>query len=220
MGQDDTFLADSDNWSDATAAYKAGLPAAQKWQPDARTALVEWGEYPPAHLNQAGEWEIQLWSPAARQGLNLFLSKDLQVLRQQEWGSFYQAKAVEVGQEILGPQGFEYVPQISRPGPESLSFVFRRPSPTYEGQSDFVDLQISTSVMLTPPPRRLNINLVRNEGERPMFGQFGGFETRLGAILPDKKTDYWWLFKDEAEYEARLRETFGLVVQYGLAAMM
>lgn len=220
MNAADTYLDDSGNWADATAAYRAALPFARQWQPDARTALVEWGEYPPAHLNQAGEWEIQFWSPGVRVGLNLFLDKDHKVLRQQEWGAFYQQKAVQVGQEILGPQNFEYVPEISHPGPESLSFVFRRPSLTYSGQQDFVDLQISTSVMLTPPPRRLNINLVRNEGDRPMFGQFGGFETRLGAILPEQKLDYWWPFKDEAEYEARLCETFGLVVQHGLAALL
>ncbi|MBN9388640.1 MAG: hypothetical protein J0I20_11350 [Chloroflexi bacterium] len=220
MSFDEPFLDDSGNWAGATAAYQAGLAAAQQWEPDARTALVEPGEYPPAHLTQAGEWEIQYWSPGARKGLNLYLSKDHQVLRQEEWGAFYQQKAVEVGSEILGPQGFVYVPEISRPGPDSLSFVFRRPSPTYAGQNDFVDLQISTSVMLMPPPRRLNINLVRNTGDRPMFGQGGGYETRLGAILPDKKLDYWWPFKDEAEYEAQLRETFGLVVKYGLAALM
>ena len=220
MSFDDTRLDDSGDWADATAAYQAGLPVARQWQPDARTALVEPGEYPPAHLNATGEWEIQYWSPGARKGLNLYLSKDHQVLRQEEWGAFYQEKAVEVGKEILGPHGFEYVPEISRPGPDSLSFVFRRPSPTYNGQSDFVDLQISTSVMLTPPPRRLNINLIRNDGDRPMFGQGGGYETRLSALLPDKKVDYWWPFKDEAEYEERLRETFGLVVKYGLAALM
>lgn len=217
---DDTHLDDSGDWSDATAAYRAALPVARQWQPDARTALVEPGEYPPAHQNQAGEWEAQFWSPGARAGLNVFLDKAHQLLRQEEWGAFYQQTAVGVGREILGPQGFEYVPEIGRPGPESLSFVFRRPSPTYSGQSDFVDLQISTSVMLTPPPRRLNVNLVCNEGDRPMFGQGGGFETRLGAILPDKKVDYWWPFKDEAEYEAVLREVFGLVVRYGLAALM
>jgi hypothetical protein len=220
MNPTEPYLDDSGNWAGATAAYQAALPAARQWQPDARTALVEWGEYPPAHLNQAGEWEVQLWSPQARKGLLLFLNKDLQVLREQEWGAFYQEIAARVGREILGPQGFEYVPEISRPGPDSLSFVFRRPSPTFSGQHDFVDLQISTSVMLTPPPRRLNLNLVRNEGERPLFGALGGYEPRLGAILPEPKLDYWWPFKDEAGYEASVREVFGLVVQYGLAALM
>src|SRR5690349_3583217 len=166
MMSDDTHLDDSGDWSDATAAYQAALPMARQWQPDARTALVEPGEYPPAHKNQAGEWEVQFWSPRARAGLNVFLDKERKTLRQEEWGAFYQQTAVEVGREILGPHGFEYAPEIGRPGPESLSFVFRRPSPTYSGQHDFVDLQISTSVMLTPPPRRLNVNLVRNEGDR------------------------------------------------------
>ena len=73
--------------------------------------------------------------------------------------------------------------------------------------------------MLTPPPRRFTITVVRNSGERPMFGQFGGFERRLATLIPDRKPDYWWSFKTEADYEARLYEAFGAVIEYGLAAL-
>jgi hypothetical protein len=211
---------DEEEWFEARGAYKAALKIARQWQSDARTALVEAGEYPPAHVNENGEWEVQFWSPGARKGLLVFLNSQLEALRQQEWGAFYQEMAQKVGAEILGPQGFEYVPEISQPGPDGLSFVFRRPSPSYPNQHDFIDLQISTSVMLTPPPRRFTINLVRNNGDRPMFGQFGGYESRLSVLLPDSKPDFWWSFKTEAEYEERLREAFKAVVQHGLAAMM
>ena len=210
----------SEDWSAAQGAYRAGLLVARQWQPDARSALVEIGEYPPAHVNEEGQWESHYWSPAARNGLIVYLDQKLAPVGQQEWGGFYQEMAVRVGQAVLGTQGFSYVPQISAPGPDRLSFVFRRPSPTYPNQQDFVDLQISTSVMLTPPPRRFTINLIRSTGDRPMFGQIGGYETRLGNLLPEPKIDYWWSFKTEEEYEARLNETFGLVVEYGLAAMM
>ncbi len=220
LNLDNPVLDDSDDWFEARAAYKAGLKIARQWQSDARTALVDVGEYPPAHVNEDGLWEVQYWSPAARKGLVVFLDKQLEVARQTEWGAFYQDLAAKVGTEILGSQGFSYVPEISQPGPDGLSFVFRRPSTSFSNQHDFVDVQISTSVMLTPPPRRFTINLVRNNGERPMFGQFGGFETRLSTLLPDAKSDYWWSFKTEEEYEARLHEAFQAVVQYGLAAMM
>ncbi len=210
----------SEDWFEARAAYKAGLKVARQWQSEARTALVDTDEYPPAHVNEEGEWEAQYWSPTTRKGLIVFLNKDLEVLRQTEWGAFYEAMAVAASQEILAGQGFSYNPEIGRPGPEALSFVFQRPSPTYPNQSDFIDVQISTSVMLTPPPRRFTINLVRNNGDRPMFGQFGGYETRLAAVIPDYKPDFWWSFKTEQEYETQLREAFGLIIQYGLAAMM
>ncbi len=217
---DDPVLDDSDDWFEAQRAYKTGLGVARRWQSDARTALVDIGEYPPAHLDDNGMWEAQYWSPAVRKGLVVWLTKELATERQAEWGAFYQDIAQAAGTEILGSQGFAYVPEVSPPGPDGLAFVFRRQSPTYREQHDFVDLQISTSVMLTPPPRRFTINLVRNRGDRPLFGQFGGYETRLGVVLPEPKPDYWWSFKTEAEYEQRLREAFGLVVQYGLASLM
>jgi hypothetical protein len=209
-----------DEWFEARAAYKAGLQIARAWQNDARTALVEIGEYPPAHVNEDGDWEAQYWSPSARKGLIVFLDGKLELARQEEWGAFYQEMAQKVGAELLAPPGFSYVPEISQPGPDGLSFIFRRPSPTYANQHDFVDLQISTSVMLTPPPRRFTITLIRSTGERPMFGQLGGYETRLSVVLPDAKPDYWWSFKTEEEYETRLREAFNGVVHYGLPSMM
>ncbi|HEX2915228.1 MAG TPA: hypothetical protein VH186_30970 [Chloroflexia bacterium] len=211
---------DGDDWFEARNAFKAGLKIARQWQPDARSALIEVEEYPPAHVNEEGEWEAQYWSPGARKGLVVYLDKELQPIRQEEWGTFYQEMAVKAGNEILGPQGFSYAPEISPPGPDGLSFIFRRQSPTYRNQHDFVDVQISTSVMLTPPPRRFTINLIRNNGDRPLYGQFGGYEARLGTLLPEPKMDYWWSFKTEEEYEAKLYETFRLVVQYGLSAMM
>lgn len=217
---DNPVLDDSDEWFEAQGAYKVGLKVARQWQAEARTALVDVGEYPPAHQNEVGEWEIQYWSPTARKGLVVFLDKQLTPLRQQEWGAFYEEKARQLGVTFLEPQGFSYVRELGSPGPDGLSFIFRRQSPTYPNQHEFVDLQISTSVMLTPPPRRFTVNLIRNNGERPLFGQFGGFETRLSAVLPNSKADYWWSFKSEEEYEARLREAFEGVLEYGLAAMM
>lgn len=219
---DEQIINDEDNddgWFEARDAYKAGLKAARLWQADARTALVEAGEYPLAHVNANGQWEIQYWSPAARKGLVVLVSKELQVVGSAEWGAFYQVMAVKVATELLASYGFRYLPEVSQPGPDGLSFVFRRASTTYHNQHDFIDLQISTSVMLTPPPRRFTITLVRNSGEHPMFGQFGGFERRLATLIPDVKPDYWWSFKTEAEYEARLYEAFGAVIHYGLAAL-
>jgi len=209
-------LDDADSWADATAAYRAGLATARQWQPDARTALTEATEYPPAHINNEGEWEIYYWSTTGVKGLLLFLDEGLGLLRQEEWGSFYRDVAVRVGTEFLDPHGFSYTQEVSQPGPEGLSFVFRKSNPV--GLTQFVDVQISTSVMLTPPPRRFTINLVQNPGERPLFGASGGFEARLSAILPNAKPDFWWSFKDESEYEARLREAFSQTVEYGLPA--
>ncbi len=211
---------ENEDWSASRTAYRAGLLVARQWQPDARSALVEVNEYPPSHINAEGNWESQYWSPAGRVGLTVWLDQALQTVGQHQWGAFYQVVAAQVGSEVLGSQGFLYVPEIGTPGPDGLSFIFKRPSPTYAGQTDFVDVQISTSVMLTPPPRRFTINLIRSNGDRPQFGQAGGFETRLGSLLPESKPDLWWSFKSEAEYEAELRETLGLVVQFGLAALM
>lgn len=205
---------------EAHAAYKAGLVFARQWQADAKSALTNLDEYPPAHVNENGEWEISYWSPSSRAGLKLWLDNQHNLRRKEEWGAFYQEIAVKVGTEILGRQDFQYAPEVSFPGPDHLSFVFRRPSATYAGQTDFVDVQISTAVMLTPPPRRFTINLVRNKGERPLFGQFGGYEVRLGVVLPTPNPDKWWSFRNEQEYEARLREVFEDVIKYGLAALM
>lgn len=217
---DEPSLDDSEDWFEARNAYKTGLKTARAWQPDARTALVDVEDYPPAHVNEEGQWEAQYWSPNARKGLVVFLSKELELLRQEEWGAFYQEQAQAIGSEILGRHSFTYVPEISTPGPDGLSFVFRRPSPTYPNQNDFIDIQISTSVMLTPPPRRFTINLIRNQGDRPVHGQWGGYTMRLGNVLPEPKLDYWWSFKTEEEYAEKLREALNLVVQHGLATLM
>ncbi len=223
FGVDSPILDDAESWEEASRAYQTGLPYARDWQSDARTALVELGEYPPAHLNAQGQWEILYWSPGTVKGLRLILDQQLNLVSQAKWGAFYLETARQLGDEILGPQRFSFRPEISQPGPDGLSFVFRRPSSDGNTDDDttneFIDIQISTSVMLTPPPRRFTINLVKNAGERPMFGAFGGWEGRLGEFLPTSQPDRWWLFQDEAEYAAQLREALSATVTYGLPAL-
>lgn len=203
-------------------AYRAGVEFARaNWQPDARTAVTALEETATAHQNQSGEWEMLLWSATARRGLRVFLDRELKVSRHEEWGAFYEATARQVGDEILGHHGFSYAREVSFAGPDNLSFVFRRQSPTYAEQYDFVDIQISSSIMLTPPPRRFTVNLLRNKGERPAFGgEFGGYEQRLAAVIPDMQPDYWWSFKTEEDYAQKLREALQAVVQHGLASLM
>jgi len=212
------ILDDSDSWAEASQAFQVGLSFAHLWQADARTALVDVGEYPPAHQNAQSNWEVLYWSPGLVKGLRLILDQTLNLVEQSEWGGFYLETAQRVGQEILGPEGFSFVLEIGQPGPDGLSFVFRR-SAAIDEANEFVDIQLSTSVMLTPPPRRFTINLVRNEGLRPLFGANGGWEKRLGHILPQPQPDRWWSFKDETEYEGQLREALAAVISYGLPAM-
>jgi hypothetical protein len=208
---------DSESWAEATNAYRAALPHARQWQPDARTALTETTEYPPAHVNEEGEWEIYFWSPGQVGGLLIFLSPELELLRQEEWGGFYRDTVVRLANEMLGAYGFSYAAEVSPPGPEGLSFVLRRQGQA--DQYDFIDVQISTSVMLTPPPRRFTINLVKNKGDRPLFGANGGYEVRLSTLFSTPKPDFWWGFKNEEEYEARLREAFLQTIEFGLPAL-
>jgi hypothetical protein len=217
FGFDVPILDDSDSWAEASAAYQAGLAYARKWQADARTALVDVGEYPPAYQNEESNWLISYWSPTAWKGLNLTLDPQFEPVGQTEWGAFYRETVERVGAELLGPHRFSFVPEIGQPGPDGLSFVFRRPAQDSNG-NEFIDVQISASVMLTPPPRRFTINLVRNFGERPLFGAFGGWEGRLGQFLPQPQPDKWWAFKDEVEYEAELRLALAEAVTYGLPA--
>ncbi len=219
FGFDGPILDDSESWAEASAAYQAGLKYARAWQADARTALVDVGEYPPAHQSEAGLWEVLYWSPGAVKGLRLLLNDQLGLAGQSEWGAFYRETARRVGAEGLGQAGFEFAPEVSQPGPDGLAFVFRRPSPAKPDYFEFVDVQLSTSVMLTPPPRRFTVNLVVNEGKRPMFGQFGGWEGRLGQFLPNPNPDKWWPFKDEIEYESQLRSALSDTLTYGLPVL-
>jgi hypothetical protein len=207
-------LEDSESWAEASAAYKAGLDVARFWQPDARTALTEITEYPPAHQDVEGIWEIYYWSPSQVKGLLVKLNPQLEPLGKEEWGAFYRDRVLQVAAEYIGQFGFEYAPEVSQPGPENLSFVFRRAAA--DSIYEFVDVQISTSVMLTPPPRRFTINLVKNPGDRPLFGTGGGFETRLSAVIPGSKPDFWWAFRDELEYSLKLREAFEKIRESGL----
>ncbi|MEI7554150.1 hypothetical protein [Candidatus Chlorohelix sp.] len=210
-------LNDSESWADATEAFKRGIIIARQWQPDARTALTEIADYPPAHLNEKKSWEIFFWSPKAIKGLVLYLDTEYNLLNQNEWGVFYRESVIKIGQELLAPYHYGFAEDVSQPGPEQFSFVFRR---TIIGaQTCFVDVQISTTVMLTPPPRRFTINLVKNAGESPLFGSSGGFETRLSNLIPGTKPDYWWSFRNESEYEKQLREAFGSFLKYGLNIM-
>jgi hypothetical protein len=210
-------LDDSDSWTDATEAFKRAIIIARQWQPDARTALTEITEYPPAHLDNNGRWEIFFWSPKVVKGLVLYLDTEYNLLSQNEWGALYRESAIKIGQELLTPHHYEFAADVSQPGPEGLSFVFRRTIPG--AQTCFIEVQISTTVMLTPPPRRFTINLVKNVGDRPLFGSNGGFETRLSNLIPGAKPDYWWSFRNESEYEERLREAFESFLKYGLNIM-